>query len=694
MSEKGKRTFTAQVFGESLESLSNEPDEIVDKNSARSMPMVLGAKMLEKSTVNTEKNNAESLEKTTYFTPHPPPGKAGNSDDSQKKVKNKRRFARRSNRVVGVNQSNSQSSDDEKFIPEGILNNRTTGSKLPSLSRDLHHENNTNIGVDKNLKHLNPPILNKKPLSPIKDNQKLADNFKAKQSLERNKYESRGKGLKGPLKPLDLSEPVSTLQSNKSAAAVNATNIDPHEETHENDIDVNNGNDRSEDTLTSVSSDDSSDSDHESSSTSNSNLNPKAPSNPPPSYRGRRRTFSLNSVKDTLADTQAGRHSDTEAIRRERLGNEAALLPRVTVAMARDRNSNFVKEELNKYLPERKLIVFIGTWNMHGEKQVPVFVDDFLLPECSQFTQDLYVIGSQESTPLRKEWEIKLQETLGPTHVLIYSSTFGVLHLALYLRRELVWFCSAVEQATVATRPGHMIKTKGAIGLSLSIFGTSFLFINSHFTAHEQKWKERISDYRMIRKTLSLPLNYPEPSNQATDVTARFDQVFWLGDFNFRVEERHGVVEKFLEQCVDDEDPNYQELIEKDQMTRLMKKDKGVFEHFKEANINFPPTYKFDINPDDPGHYTNSRVPSWTDRIVYRSSEENGIRPLYYNCCTSINISDHRPVYGIFEASIKPVKEKISFTGVHFVRDVYIEANRRRAAPPRNQRQTAVCVIL
>lgn len=43
----------------------------------------------------------------------------------------------------------------------------------------------------------------------------------------------------------------------------------------------------------------------------------------------------------------------------------------------------------------------------------------------------------------------------------------------------------------------------------------------------------------------------------ASDVTSRFNQVFWFGDFNFRVEERHGVVMKFLEQCEDDDDPDY-----------------------------------------------------------------------------------------------------------------------------------------
>ena len=42
----------------------------------------------------------------------------------------------------------------------------------------------------------------------------------------------------------------------------------------------------------------------------------------------------------------------------------------------------------------------------------------------------------------RKEWEIRLQETLGPSHVLYHSVSYGCLHLAIFIRRDLVWFCS------------------------------------------------------------------------------------------------------------------------------------------------------------------------------------------------------------------------------------------------------------
>lgn len=39
-----------------------------------------------------------------------------------------------------------------------------------------------------------------------------------------------------------------------------------------------------------------------------------------------------------------------------------------------------------------------------------------------------------------------------------------------------------VECSTVTTRIVSQIKTKGALGVSFTFFGTSFLFITSHFT--------------------------------------------------------------------------------------------------------------------------------------------------------------------------------------------------------------------
>ena len=63
-----------------------------------------------------------------------------------------------------------------------------------------------------------------------------------------------------------------------------------------------------------------------------------------------------------------------------------------------------------------------------------------------------------------------------------------------------------------------------------------------------------------------------------------------------------------------------------------------------EAEINFPPTYKYK-------KYTNNyniskKVPSWTDRILYRKNDN--IVPLLYDR-VNLNYSDHKPIFGFFE---------------------------------------------
>lgn len=123
----------------------------------------------------------------------------------------------------------------------------------------------------------------------------------------------------------------------------------------------------------------------------------------------------------------------------------------------------------------------------------------------------------------RREWETRLQETLGPRYVTLYSAAHGALYMSVLIRRDLIWFCSGrrasllcagalgtptqraragragaavsasplhpaeVESSTVTTRIVSHIKTKGALGVSFTFFGTSFLFITSHFTCKSRR---------------------------------------------------------------------------------------------------------------------------------------------------------------------------------------------------------------
>ncbi|XP_076853838.1 phosphatidylinositol polyphosphate 5-phosphatase type IV isoform X3 [Brachyhypopomus gauderio] len=180
-------------------------------------------------------------------------------------------------------------------------------------------------------------------------------------------------------------------------------------------------------------------------------------------------SISVNSMKSTLSALNPIRPRDM----RNRSFLEGGILGTRALLGA---------EELDRYFPDRHLGIYVATWNMQGEKGLPSNLDDLLLPTDMEFAQDLYIIGVQEGSPDRREWEVRLQEILGPFYVMLYAAAHGVLYLTIFIRRDLIWFCSEVEHATVTTRIISQIKTKGAVGVSFTFFGTSFLFITSHFT--------------------------------------------------------------------------------------------------------------------------------------------------------------------------------------------------------------------
>ncbi|XP_062273369.1 phosphatidylinositol polyphosphate 5-phosphatase type IV [Scomber scombrus] len=356
-------------------------------------------------------------------------------------------------------------------------------------------------------------------------------------------------------------------------------------------------------------------------------------------------------------------------------------------------------EELDRYFPDRRVGIYITTWNMQGEKGIPANLDDLLLPTDSEFAQDFYIIGVQEGCPDRREWEIRLQETLGPYYVMLYAAAHGVLYLTVFVRRDLIWFCSEVEHATVTTRIISQIKTKGAVGIGFTFFGTSFLFITSHFTSGDTKVYERILDYNKIVEALALPKGLPDTNpyrSTASDVTTRFDQVFWFGDFNFRLSKERCDVDTIMNQTAGGD---MAPLLEHDQLSKEMK-DGSIFKGFQEAQINFPPTYKFDIGCDIYDTTSKQRTPSYTDRILFRNRQADDIKVVKYTSCTSIKTSDHRPVVGVFQVKLRPGRDNIPLGAGQFDRSLYLEGIRRRITRElkrreamKNQGSSTICTI-
>ncbi|XP_063000791.1 phosphatidylinositol polyphosphate 5-phosphatase type IV [Elgaria multicarinata webbii] len=356
-------------------------------------------------------------------------------------------------------------------------------------------------------------------------------------------------------------------------------------------------------------------------------------------------------------------------------------------------------EELNRYFPDRSVGIFVATWNMQGQKELPEMLDDFLLPSDPDYAQDMYVIGIQEGCPDRREWEIRLQETLGPHYVMLYAATHGVLYMSVFLRRDLIWFCSEVESATVTTRIVSQIKTKGALGVGFTFFGTSFLFITSHFTSGDGKVCERVLDYNKTIQALALPKNIPDTNpyrSSSTDVTTRFDNVFWFGDFNFRLNENREMVEQILNQG---KETDMAKLLQHDQLMREMGNG-TVFKGFQEAPILFRPSYKFDVGRDTYDTTSKQRTPSYTDRVIYRSRHKDEIHAVKYSSCLGIKTSDHRPVYGLFRVKVRPGRDNIPLAAGQFDRELYLIGIKRRITRElqkkqalKDQKSSAVCSV-
>ena len=66
--------------------------------------------------------------------------------------------------------------------------------------------------------------------------------------------------------------------------------------------------------------------------------------------------------------------------------------------------------------------------------------------------------------------------------------------------------------------------------------------------------------------------------------------------------------------------------------------------NIEEGEIQFPPTYKYVKNTNF--YNISKRVPSWTDRILFKNNEN--ITNLYYDR-VNLTLSDHKPIVGFFE---------------------------------------------
>ncbi|UZJ56414.1 hypothetical protein CBS101457_005734 [Exobasidium rhododendri] len=121
--------------------------------------------------------------------------------------------------------------------------------------------------------------------------------------------------------------------------------------------------------------------------------------------------------------------------------------------------------------------------------------------------------------------------------------------------------------------------------------------------------------------------------------------VFWTGDLNFRLDLGVDEVKRLIQKR------QFESTLLKFDQLRGDLQAKSCFQDFQEQKIDFPPTYKFDRGTDQYDTSEKKRIPSWTDRVLWKDRESR-VRAIHYESCPAIRISDHKPVLATFLLTI------------------------------------------
>ena len=89
----------------------------------------------------------------------------------------------------------------------------------------------------------------------------------------------------------------------------------------------------------------------------------------------------------------------------------------------------------------------------------------------------------------------------------------------------------------------------------------------------------------------------------------------------------------------------------------------NVFQGFNEGDIEFAPTYKYDLFSEDYDTSEKCRVPAWTDRILWRRRKPDPAQgqtaPLtspgtvHWYGRAELKQSDHRPILGVYDVEVE-----------------------------------------
>lgn len=268
--------------------------------------------------------------------------------------------------------------------------------------------------------------------------------------------------------------------------------------------------------------------------------------------------------------------------------------------------------------------------------------------EEDRFKQDAYMAAVEGADTVALRRMIRL--ILGDNYTRVAEEQRGQMRQSIWALKDVEPGIRNVKVTGVNTGVGNLLANKGAIVTSMVFHDTRLTFLSAHLAAHEGEkfYQARCTSMSdILRQAKTCELN----TKHNIDLAISTHHMFVLGDLNFRV-------------AFDDEDNATHESNFQRAKSLIEAKDWGALYSFDElhegiekgdllANFatlpcDFSPTFK--VNRMEGFDYQDQRVPSYTDRILVKSSPGllSNLRPLSYEPCADFITSDHKPMRGAF----------------------------------------------
>ncbi|SZF01773.1 unnamed protein product [Blumeria hordei] len=216
---------------------------------------------------------------------------------------------------------------------------------------------------------------------------------------------------------------------------------------------------------------------------------------------------------------------------------------------------------------------------------------------------------------------------------------------------------------------------KGAAGLRLRYHDTMFTFIAAHLTAMEWNLQKRNEDWKKIVQRLVFHDDAQKGIGEKTPLLSKRlnsasiykanSHLFVAGDLNYRTSINPPTKNDYSDTFPQpyfliNNTRHYMNLLKSDQLNQARLSGKTC-QGLTEAEIKFPPTYKYDPKKQallsdkkspDFWYWAAHRWPSWCDRILYLDlpswlgniHTEASMKVLNYYTLPVTQTSDHQPV--------------------------------------------------